>query len=176
MCKLCSHYKPVTSTVEEQVHQCDGSSNPPPYSSNMTLGIRHGLHKSHHLYNDPEIEIVDMRGNPTGFIGSTEFIFYNLSAYKLHSSIVNPKNELKGTIGNAWLGAKEGDIGFNKLGKPVMLGVGSPVYHADKHGRRYGWEQIYRYRCSNCKTLYISNSHKGCDCSIEVSPPKYITK
>lgn len=187
MCHLCPHYAGALTSMEQEPSndrlpcddpRCDDSSNPPPppYSSKMTLGIRHNLQKSHHLYNEPEIEIVDMKGKPTGFIGSTEFIFYNLSAFNLHSSIVNHTKELKYSIGNAWVGAKEGDIGYNKFGKPVMIGVGSPVYNVDKHGKRLGWEEIYRYRCSKCKTPYISNSHKECDCPMEVSPPNYTTE
>jgi len=178
MCGNCKHYEQLTVIQQEQAVDdrlpCEDSSTPPGYSA-MTMGIRHNLRKSHHHYNDPEIELVDVRDKPIGFIGSTEFVVYNLSAYKLHSSIANPTKELKYVTGIAWLGAKEGDIGYDILGRPVILGVGSPAFYIDKYGQSE-LEPIYRYRCSNCKRLYVSLSHKKCDCPLKSTPPEYATK
>ena len=69
--------------------------------------------------------------------------------------------------GIAWHGAKAGDIGYDILGKPVILGVGSPAFYNDKYGQSE-LEEIYR--CSNCKRLYVSISHKKCDCPMKSTP------
>ena len=142
---------------------------PPPYVSTVILGVKHNLGYYHALYYSPEIELLDPRNKPTGLIGTTEFKCYNLPAYNLYLSIPNPEKELNYINGIAWLGAKKGDIGYNEKGKPIILGDSYPKRIANKY---MGWQEecIYKFRCSKCKTPYI---YKMCDCTIEVTLPKY---